>query len=80
MAKRKILGTEKPDGFVFNFKADRLVLDEKTPANQPSGGGFGNTVQLADGLLVSAFTYRGEDGNVHAEVVCWTLPDPAKKE
>lgn len=69
-----VLGTEKPDGFEFNFQSDRLVLDEKTPANQPSGGGFGNTVQLRDGQLVSAYTYRGKDGNVHAEVVRWKLP------
>jgi len=52
-----------------------LVLDEKSPANKPSGGGFGNTVQLPSGQLVSAYTYRGEDGNVHAEVVRWALPD-----
>ena len=71
-----VLGTEKPDGFIFDFKADRLVLDEKTPANQRSGGGFGNTVQLQDGLLVSAYTYRGDDSNVHAEVVRWILPAP----
>lgn len=69
-----VLGLEKPDGFSFDFKSDRLVLDEKTPANKPSGGGFGNTVQLPDGQLVSAYTYRGEDGNVHAEVVRWALP------
>ncbi|MBI3865238.1 MAG: exo-alpha-sialidase [Planctomycetia bacterium] len=75
-----VLGTEKPDGFAFDFLADRLVLDEKTPANQPSGGGFGNTVQLPDGQLLSAYTYRGADANVHAEVIRWTLPGPAKPD
>ena len=74
-----VLGTEKPDGFTFGFKSDRLVLDEKTPADKPSGGGFGNTVQLPDGQLVSAYTYRGEDGNVRAEVLRWALPELAKK-
>ena len=69
-----VLGTEKPDGFAFDFKSDRLVLDEKTPVDKPSGGGFGNTVQLPSGQLVSAYTYRGEDGNVHAEVLRWALP------
>ncbi len=73
-----VLGTEKPDGFAFDFKSDRLVLDEKTPAARPSGGGFGNTVQLRDGKLISAYTYRGEDGNVHAEVLRWGLPKPAR--
>src|SRR5207244_1123920 len=50
-----VLGVEKDNGFVLDFKQDRLVLDDKTPANQPSGGGFGNTVQLKDGTLVSAY-------------------------
>ena len=54
-----VLGSEQRDGFALNFKQDRLILDDKTPADQPSGGGFGNTVQLADGTLVTAYTYRG---------------------
>lgn len=74
-----VLGTEKPDGFAFDFKSDRLVLDERTPTDKPSGGGFGNTVQLPDGQLVSAYTYRGEDGIVHAEVLRWALPELVKK-
>ncbi len=73
-----VLGTEKPDGFEFDFKSDRLVLDEKTPADKPSGGGFGNTLQLPSGQLVSACIYRGEDGNVHAEVLRWALPESVK--
>ncbi len=67
----------KTGRFCFDFKSDRLVLDEKTPTDKPSGGGFGNTVQLPGGQLVSAYTYRGEDGNVHAEVLRWALPQPA---
>ncbi len=73
-----VLGTEQPDGFTFAFNSDRLVLDEKTPVDKPSGGGFGNTVQLPDDKLVAAYTYRGEDGNVHAEVVRWALPELSK--
>ncbi|MDA1054982.1 MAG: sialidase family protein [Planctomycetota bacterium] len=69
-----VLGTETANGFKFDFRSDRLVLDEKTPADKSSGGGFGNTVQLPNGQLVSAYTYRGEDGNVHAEVLRWALP------
>ena len=69
-----MLGLEKPDGFSFDFNSDRLVLDEKTPANKSSGVSFGNTVQLPDSKLVSAYSYRGEDENVHAEVVRWALP------
>lgn len=75
-----ILGEEKPDGFQWNFRRDRLILDEKTPKEQPSGGGFGNTVQLQDGMLVTSYTYRDAEGKTHAEVVRWRLPSrmPAK--
>ena len=75
-----ILGLEKPGGFQWNFRRDRLILDEKTPKEQPSGGGFGNTVQLQDGTLVTSYTYRDAEGKTHAEVVRWRLPprDPAK--
>ena len=57
----------------MNFSSDRLMLDEQTPSNEPSGGGFGNTVQMADGTLVTSYSYRGSDGNTHAEVVRWNL-------
>jgi hypothetical protein len=69
-----VLGVEKDDGFVLDFKQDRLVLDDKTPLDQPSGGGFGNTVQLRDGTLITAYTFRGADGKTHAEVIRWKLP------
>ena len=70
-----VLGEEKPDGFVFDFENDRFVLDEKTPAEQWSGGGFGPTVQLEDGTLVSSYSYRTADGKTHLEVVRWRLPN-----
>jgi hypothetical protein len=60
--------------YALNFKSDILLLDEETPANEPSGGGFGNTVQAADGTLVTAYSYRGSDGNTHVQVVRWELP------
>jgi hypothetical protein len=68
-----VLGVETNDGFEFNFKSDRLIVDERTPASQPSGGGFGNTVLLKDGTLVTAYTYRGADGKTHPEVVRWRV-------
>jgi len=75
-----ILGREQLDGFQWKFREDRLILDEKTPKEQPSGGGFGNTIQLQDGTLVTSYTYRDSAGKTHAEVVRWRLPprDPAK--
>ena len=69
-----VLGRERPDGIQFDFEHDRMVIDQKTPVNKPSGGGFGNTVQLDDGRLVSCYTYRAEQGHTMAEVVRWRLP------
>ena len=69
-----VLGQETEDSFVLDFDHDRLVLDEKTPPSQHSGGGFGGTVQLQDGTLVTAYTYRDGAGKTHAEVVRWRLP------
>jgi hypothetical protein len=69
-----VLGTATSTSYAPNFKSDVLLLDEETPSNETSGGGFGNTVQLADGILVTAYSYRGSDGNTHVEVVRWILP------
>lgn len=69
-----VLGEETHDGFRFDFENDRLVLDEKTPVGMMSGGGFGPTVQLEDGTLVTAYSYRGADDKTHLEVVRWRLP------
>jgi hypothetical protein len=69
-----VLGREQQDGLAFDFEQDRLVLDARTPLDKPSGGGFGPTVQLADGTLVTAYSYRGQDDQTHLEVVRWNLP------
>jgi hypothetical protein len=70
---RGIPGTETGDGFVFDFDHDRVMLDTRTGA-RPQGGGFGPTVQLDDGMLVTSYSYRGEDEKTHVEVVRWRLP------
>jgi len=70
-----VLGEERPDGFRLDFSRDRIVIDQKTPANRPSGGGFGPTVQLADKTLVTALSFRGDDNQTHLEVVRWRLPE-----
>jgi hypothetical protein len=69
-----VLGTENSDGFRFDFRHDRILLDTATPPDQPSGGGFGNTVQLDNGMLVTSYSYRTEDQKTHCEVVRWRLP------
>ena len=66
-----VLGTVTSTSYALNFNGDVVLLDTQTPANQASGGGFGNTVQVADGTLVTAYSYRGSDGDTHAEVVRW---------
>ena len=69
-----VLGVEQPDGLAFDFIQDRIVLDSKTPVGASSGGGFGPTVQLGDGTLVTALSYREPDGKTRLEVVRWRLP------
>src|SRR5262245_19981025 len=71
---RALAGVETSDGFTFDFGRDRLMLDTRTPAGQPQGGGFGPTVQLADGTLVTSYSYRGADAQTHLEVVRWQVP------
>jgi len=71
-----VLGRETRDGFGFDFTSDRLILDDRTPANQEQGGGFGPTVRAGDGTLVTSYSYRGADGKTHLQVVRWTLPPP----
>lgn len=71
---RAVLGEETGDGFRFDFEHDRLMLDTKTPLDKESGGGFGRTVQLDDGTLITSYSYRGVDDQTHCEVVRWRLP------
>jgi hypothetical protein len=73
---RALVGTESADGFDFDFSRDRIMLDTRTPVGKPQGGGFGTTVQLADGTLVTSYSYRGEDDKTHLEVVRWRLAKP----
>lgn len=70
---RALLGRETDDGFEFDFLHDRLLLDVQT-GDRDQGGGFGPTVQCADGALVTSYSYRGEDEKTHLEVVRWRLP------
>jgi hypothetical protein len=71
-----VLGRDIPDGFDFDLDHDRIIIESKTPINQVSGGGFGPTVQLADGTFVTAYSYRLGKANrhVHTDVVRWRLP------
>ncbi len=69
-----VFGVERDDGFTFAFDTDRLVIDAKTPLDSDSGGGFGPTVQLEEGTLVTSYSYRGVDRQPHMEIARWQSP------
>jgi BNR repeat-like domain len=77
---RALPGRETEDGFEFDFAADRILLDTRTPVGKAQGGGFGPTVQLKDGTLVTSYSYRGKDDRTHLEVVRWKLPSTRTSE
>ncbi|MEC9096281.1 MAG: hypothetical protein VX776_06580, partial [Planctomycetota bacterium] len=65
------------DGETWDFQNDRIIIDYKNQG--PSGGGYGNTVQLEDGALVSTYSYRGEDEKTHIEAIKWSPPQEQAK-
>ena len=65
------------DGETWDFNSDRIIIEGKTPWGMSQGGGFGNTLQLKDGMLVSCYTHRDSDDKTYLEVVCWRLPESA---
>jgi hypothetical protein len=77
---RAVVGEETPKGFRFDFRHDRIMLDTKTPKDKPSGGGFGPTVQLDDGTLVTSYSYCQADNSLRCEVVRWRLVNERSKD
>ena len=81
---RAVLGRETEDGFEFDFQHDIFMVDTRTPIGRCSGGGFGNTIELDDGTLVTSYSYwKPEVGPsdppippklFNCEVVRWRLP------
>ena len=70
---RAVVGRETARGLEFDFDHDVLIIDGKTPKELPSGGGFGPTIQLKDGTLVTSYSYRAADDETHLEVARWKL-------
>ena len=68
----------RDDGETWDFEHDRIVIEGRTPWGAESGGGFGNTVQLTDGTLVSCYSYNaaepGRKSETRIEIVRWKLP------
>ena len=65
------------DGRTWDFDSDHVILDENTPSGYTSGGGYGNTIQLPDGSLISCYSYATTPaGYQHpvTEVVRWSVP------
>ena len=62
------------EGETWDLQHDIVIIEGKTPWGAPSGGGFGNTLQLSDDSLISCYTYRGTEGQTHMETVKWCLP------
>jgi len=60
------------DGETWDFRRDRIVIDAQN--HGASGGGFGNTIQIDDGTLITCYSYRGVDGKTHIEAARWRLP------
>lgn len=56
---------ENGDGsFAIDFDKDLIVIDEKTGDAFQSGGGFGNTLSLDNGSLVSVYSYYHVDNDI----------------
>ena len=72
---RAVVGEELHNDVQFDLANDRLVLEAKTAPDTNSGGGFGPTVQLDDGTLVTSYSWRDAEHISHLEVVRWRLPD-----
>ncbi|MFH0963801.1 MAG: sialidase family protein [Planctomycetota bacterium] len=85
---RAVVGRETDDGFEFDLRHDRIMLDTKGPhARYPVSwsGSIGGTVQVDDGPLISVYAYGGyPDGDskrnidFDAEVIRWRLPESGK--
>jgi hypothetical protein len=57
--------TENADGsFTIDLSKDLIVIDEKTDDAFQTGGGFGNTLLLDDGSLVSVYSYYHVDPDI----------------
>lgn len=62
------------DGETWDFENDQIIIDAKTPPGMWSGGGFGSTVELDDGTMVSCYSYRDGKDVLHVEAARWRLP------
>ena len=62
------------DGETWDLDRDQIVIEGFTPWGAEQGGGFGNSVQLDDGTLVSCYSWNPGDNQYETEIVRWNLP------
>jgi hypothetical protein len=67
-----VAGRWREVDFTFDMENDHIMLDAKT-GSRKSGGGFGPTVKLENGTLVTSYSCLGEDNRKHVEVARWQL-------
>ena len=73
-----ILGRERPFGFDFNFRYDRLILSRQTRENQNVNAGFGSTQQLEDSEFITSYSYKEINKKTRLEIVKWSLPPTSR--
>ena len=60
-----VLADERADGCMdFSMSEDVIVIDDQTHGRLTSGGGFGRTVMLADGTLITPYSTLWADADV----------------
>ncbi|MBM81943.1 MAG: hypothetical protein CMJ78_15325 [Planctomycetaceae bacterium] len=62
----------RDDGKTWHFRKDRMVISDVNTGS--SGGGFGNSIQIDDGSMVTIYSYRKPDKKTYIETVRWQLP------
>ena len=63
-----------PTGHNLDFPQDRIILSQRMHDGQSFGSGFGSSVQLSDGHVLSGCSYRDAKGTNQVDVVRWKLP------
>lgn len=58
MGVQAVIMRETPDGSIdLDLNHDLIVIDDRTPDNSFQGGGFGRTMMLPDGSLITPYSY-----------------------
>jgi len=61
-----VVEAQSDGSFDFDFSRDVAIVDDSTPASMRNAGGFGNTLRLPDGTLITPFSYPLIDPDILA--------------